>query len=143
MEKVGKGASRVIAGKNPVGFYLVPLVVEADGVDAIRAEFSQKVHLKLVDGLPAVERSRDEGTLGDALLVPRERDDHPRVVVTDTDLLPVEIHPQRPGTSPKPESPNHGRLRLRHEVRGREELADPVGRLLVLADDLHVLVEKE
>ena len=61
----------------------------------------------------------------------------------DANLLPVEVNPQRPGTRSEPESPHDGCLRLCHEVRGREERADPVGRLLVLANNLDILVEEK
>lgn len=107
------------------------------------ARAALEVHLQLVDGFTAIECPRDEGALDNALFVPRERYHHPGVAMPDANLLPVEVHPQRPSTGPKPESPNHGRLRLCHEVRGREELADQVSCLLVLADDLDVLVEKQ
>lgn len=101
------------------------------------------MHLQLVNGLPTVERPRGESALGNPALVPRERYDHPGVVVPDANLLPVEVHPQSPCASPETERPHHGGLRLCHEVRGREERADPVGRLLVVADDLDVLVEEK
>ena len=101
------------------------------------------MHLQLVDGLTAIERPSDEGALGHSVLVPRERYHHPSVVMPDANLLPVEVHPQRPGTSPKPERPHHGCLRLCHEVRRGEERPDPVGRLLVVADNLDILVEKK
>ena len=59
------------------------------------------MHLQLVDGLPAVERPRDEGALARTILVPRERYHHPSVVVPYAHLLPVEVHPQRPGVRAK------------------------------------------
>lgn len=53
------------------------------------------------------------------------------------------MHLQLVNGLPTVERPHHGGLRLCHEVRGREERADPVGRLLVVADDLDVLVEEK
>ena len=76
----------------------------------------EDLHSFLLHGLSAIERPRDERALGNAILIPRERNNHPRIVMPDANLLPVEINPQSPGTSVESECSYDGRLRLHHEV---------------------------
>ena len=101
------------------------------------------MQLHLVDGTSPPERPRHERALRHALLVPRERHDHPRVVAPHAHLARAGVHPERPRARPQAERPHHALLRRSQKPRARHPLGEPVRARLILARHLRAVVQEE
>ncbi len=102
-----------------------------------------EVHLQLVDRVPAPKRPRHEGALRHAVLVPRERHHHARVVVPNAYIARSGVHPERPRPGAHPERAHHRRLGRRHEAGAREVARQPVRARLVIAHHLRLVIQQQ
>ena len=107
------------------------------------ARATAQVQLHLVDGLAPPERPRDERALGHALLVPRERHRHLRVVAPHAHLSRPRIDPQSPRARPQPERPHNALLSRGEKAGPRHPRCEPVRARLLRARHLRPVVQQQ
>ena len=100
------------------------------------------MHLQLVIRMAAIHHARHEGALGASVLVPRQRHDHPGIIMPNPHLAGVTVHPQGPGTGAEAEGTHQTRLRRLQKARVLNPALHPLGHFLVIARADCLVVEQ-